>query len=295
MNKLHEYMKANHDMKTFTHVPQEKKILNLKTETIKGKRFYVLPSGDKYPSITTVLSDRGNAGILKWRESVGEQVANTIMRNAASRGTAVHTLTENYLNNQELSQQGVLPTALFTILKTELDRINNIVMQEGALYSDKWGVAGRVDCIAEYEGKLSVIDFKTSTKEKKEEWIENYFIQTSAYCEMYEELYGKTIDQIVILIVTEEGATQTFVKDKKDYLLEGSLRNKKSVLNDQILQVIKLKYPQFDLINTEFESKNDFSFNIYDRFKVKNLSINSSILINNSQLKRNNLIDKNII
>ena len=84
-------------------------------------------------------------------------------------------------------------------------------------------------------------------------------------------------------------------KNKKDYLLEGSLRNKKSVLNDQILQVIKLKYPQIDLINTEFESKNDFSFNIYDRFKVKNLSINSSILINNSQLKRNNLIDKNFI
>jgi hypothetical protein len=84
-------------------------------------------------------------------------------------------------------------------------------------------------------------------------------------------------------------------KDKKDYLLQGSLRNKKSVLNDQILQVIKLKYPKFDLINTEFESKNDFSFNIFDKFKVKNLSINSSILINSSQLKRNNLINKNII
>jgi hypothetical protein len=84
-------------------------------------------------------------------------------------------------------------------------------------------------------------------------------------------------------------------KDKKDYLLEGSLRNKKSVLNDQILQLVKLKYPQFDLINTEFESKNDFTFNINDKFKVKNLSINSSILINSSQLKRNNLIDKNII
>ena len=84
-------------------------------------------------------------------------------------------------------------------------------------------------------------------------------------------------------------------KDKKNYLLEGSLRNKKSLLNDQILQVIKLKYPQIDLINTEFESKNDFTFNINDKFKVKNLSINSSILINNSQLKRNNLIDKNIV
>ena len=210
-------MKANHSMKSFTHVPQEKQS-DLKTKTIQGHRFYLLPNGNKLPSITSVLSARGNEGIARWRASVGEQVANTIMRNAANRGTAVHKLTENYLNNEELSQQGVLPTALFTILKTELDKINNIVMQEGALYSDKWGVAGRVDCIAEYEDKLSVIDFKTSTKDKKEEWIENYFIQTSAYCEMYEELYGKSIDQIVILIVTEEGTTQTFVKNKKDYL-----------------------------------------------------------------------------
>ena len=217
MNTLNEYFKKNHDPKIFTHKSVELKP-ELSTKTIQGKRFYILPDGEKLPSITTVLSARGNEGIARWRASVGEQVANTIMRNAANRGTAVHTLTENYLNNEELSQQGVLPTALFTILKTELDKINNIVIQEGALYSNKWGVAGRVDCIAEYDGKLSVIDFKTSTKEKKEEWVENYFIQTSAYCEMFEEQYGKSIDQIVILIVTEEGATQTFVKDKKDYL-----------------------------------------------------------------------------
>ena len=91
-------------------------------------------------------------------------------------------------------------------------------MQEGALYSDKWGVAGRVDCIAEYDGKITVIDFKTSTKEKKEEWVENYFIQCTAYCEMFEERYGLAINQIAILIVTEDGTVQTFVKDKKDYV-----------------------------------------------------------------------------
>jgi genome maintenance exonuclease 1 len=91
-------------------------------------------------------------------------------------------------------------------------------MQEGGLYSDNWGVAGRVDCIAEYEGKLSVIDFKTSTKEKKEEWIENYFIQGSAYCEMYEERFSGKIDQVVILIVTEDGGVQVFKKDKKPFL-----------------------------------------------------------------------------
>ncbi len=218
MNKLNEYFKKNYEVKDFTHIPLPTKPEQLLTKTINGKRFYVLPDGQKYPSITSVLSDRNNAGITKWRESVGEQVANTIMRNAAKRGTAVHTLTEDYLNNKELSKQDVLPTALFTILKPELDKINNIVMQEESLYSNKWGVAGRVDCIAEFQGKLSVIDFKTSTKDKKEEWVENYFIQTAAYCEMYEEQYGQPIDQIVILIVTEEGATQTFIKNKNDYL-----------------------------------------------------------------------------
>ena len=217
MNTLNEYMKSNYDMKKFTHIPVDKQP-ELLTETIKGKRFYVLPNGNKYPSITSVLSARGNEGIARWRKSVGEAVANNIMRNAARRGTAVHTLTENYLNNEELSKQAVLPTALFTILKSELDKINNIVMQESSLYSNKWGVAGRVDCIADYDGKLSVIDFKTSTKDKKEEWVENYFIQTTAYCEMFEEQYGKAINQIAILIVTEDGSIQTFIKDKKDYL-----------------------------------------------------------------------------
>ena len=181
-------------------------------------RKYAAPNGVKYPSITTVLSGRSKEGILAWRKRVGEDVANQIMRTAARRGTAVHELAENYLNNQELSQQDVLPLAMFTLLKPELDNINNIVMQEGALYSDKWGIAGRVDCIAEYDGKLTVIDFKTSTKEKKEEWVENYFIQCTAYCEMFEERYGLAINQIAILIVTEDGTVQTFVKDKKDYL-----------------------------------------------------------------------------
>ena len=115
MNPLHEYFKKNFEVKKFTHIPLPTKPIELTTETIKGKRFYVLPDGKKYPSITTVLSERGNEGITKWRESVGEQAANTIMRNAAKRGTAVHTLTEDYLNNRELSKQDVLPTALFSL------------------------------------------------------------------------------------------------------------------------------------------------------------------------------------
>ncbi len=233
MNKMNAFLKENYDMKSFNHVDLPNKLPDITTETIKGKRFYVTPEGKKYPSITTVLSGRNNEGIVKWRESVGNDVANQVMRQAASRGTAVHTLIENYLNNEELSKQDVLPVALFTILKPELDNINNIRIQEGGLYSDRLGVAGRVDCIAEYKGKLSVIDFKTSTKEKKEEWVENYFIQGSAYCEMYEERLSQAIDQVVILIVTEDGAVQTFVKDKKDYLplLEMAIKDFNETIN----------------------------------------------------------------
>ena len=216
---LNTLLKNKFEMKTFTHAPiPDDQIPEVFTETINRKRFYVTPDGNKYPSITTVLSGRAKEGINAWRQRVGEAVANNIMRTAAKRGTAVHELCENYLNNEELKNQEVLPLAMFTLLKPELDNINNIVMQEGGLYSDEWGVAGRVDCIAEYDGKLTVIDFKTSTKEKKEEWIENYFIQCTAYCEMFEERYGRAIDQIAVLIVCEDGALQTFVKDKKDYL-----------------------------------------------------------------------------
>ena len=131
-------------MKSFNHTPSTKTLPEILTETINGKRFYVTPEGKKYPSITTVLSGRNKEGIVRWRESVGNDVANQIMRSAAKRGTAVHQLVEDYLNNTELSKQDVLPLALFTLLKPELDNINNIVIQEGGLYSDKWGIAGRV-------------------------------------------------------------------------------------------------------------------------------------------------------
>ena len=218
MNQMNTFLKEKFHMKSFDHVKLNTELPDISTQNIEGKRFYVTPEGNKYPSITTVLSGRSKEGILKWRQSVGNDVANQIMRSAAKRGTAVHQLVEDYLNNEELSKQDVLPVALFSILKPELDNINNVIIQEGGLYSDRLGVAGRVDCIAEYKGKISVIDFKTSTKEKKEEWVENYFIQGSAYCEMYEERFSGKIDQVVILIVTEDGGVQVFKKDKKPFL-----------------------------------------------------------------------------
>ena len=161
MNQMNTFLKEKFHMKSFDHVKLNTELPDISTQNIEGKRFYVTPEGNKYPSITTVLSGRSKEGILKWRQSVGNDVANQIMRSAAKRGTAVHQLVEDYLNNEELGNQEVLPLAMFTLLKPELDNINNIVAQEVGLYSDRWGIAGRVDCIAEYDGKLTVIDFNT--------------------------------------------------------------------------------------------------------------------------------------
>ena len=194
----------------------------LATETIDRKRYYVTPDGNKYPSITTVLSTRNKKGLFEWRKRVGEDVANHISRTSASRGTKVHQMCEDYLNNNfdiEKHKKNFLPYCLFQQLSTNvLCKIDNIRAQEVGLYSDKYKLAGRVDCIAEYDGVLSVIDFKTSTRERKEEYNENYYIQTSAYAEMFEERTGTPINQIVVLVVTEDGVVQEFVKDKKEYV-----------------------------------------------------------------------------
>jgi len=188
--------------------------------TTNGVRLYETPEGNKYPSITTILSVRNKSGLVEWRKRVGEKTANYIAGKAAARGTKVHHMCEDYLNNENIDhhQKHFLPWCLFTQLQKVLVNINNIHAQEAGLYSDKYKVAGRVDCIAEYNGVLSIIDFKTSTKERNDEWNENYYIQCSAYAEMYGERTGTEIHQIVILCVTEDGTVQEFVKEKYDYL-----------------------------------------------------------------------------
>ena len=197
-------------------------IPKITTENINRKRYYVTPEGNKYPSITTVLSNRNKEGLLEWRKRVGDQVANHIARTSANRGTKVHKQVEDFLNNEfdeETHSKDFLPYCLFKQLKPHLEeKVDNIYHQECGLWSDKYQIAGRVDCIAEYNGKLSVIDFKTSTNPRKEQYNENYYIQTSAYTEMYEERTGTPIDQIVILVVTEDDEVQEFVKNKRDYL-----------------------------------------------------------------------------
>ena len=210
---------------TFVHNPVE--IQELSTKNINRKRFYETPEGKLYPSITTVLQKRKMKGLMEWRQRVGDDVANYIARTAAHRGTKVHHMCEDYLNNVQSAwpekwaehEKNFLPYVLFGQLRPYLDRsVNNILAQECGLYSDKYRVAGRVDCIAKYNGVESIIDFKTSTKERNDEWNESYYIQASAYAEMFEERTGIEINQIVILVVTEDGVVQEFVKTKDEYL-----------------------------------------------------------------------------
>ena len=209
----------------FNHVPVE--LPTISATTTDGVRLYETPEGNKYPSITTVLSVRNKQGLMEWRKRVGNEVANHISRTAANRGTKVHHICEDYLNNMESEwpekfkehKKNFLPWCLFKQLRNEaLCHINDIYAQEAGLYSDKYKVAGRVDCVAEYKGTLSIIDFKTSTKEKNDVWNENYYIQGSAYAEMFGERTGIEISQVVILVVTEDGTVQEFIKDKQDYL-----------------------------------------------------------------------------
>ena len=195
----------------------ENKFPKTKGKRIDGMRFYEV-DGKAYPSITTVLGSLPKPGLDKWRESVGEEAAKWEMNRAARRGKATHTLVENYLKGETPSTRDVLPLGLFALLKPYLAQIDNIHCLEQILYSKKLTIAGQVDCIAEYNGKLSVIDFKTANKERKEEWIDNYFLQCTAYGLMYEELFKKEIDQIVVIIGGEDGSIVSYVKEKKDYI-----------------------------------------------------------------------------
>lgn len=199
----------------FIHSPID--LIDYPTVQIDNKRFYVTPNGN-FPSITTILGSLSKESIDKWRESVGEETANKISRIACSRGTNLHQMCEDYLNNNPLSCK--LPDALelFYSLKPELNKINNILAQEKVLYSNKLKVAGRVDCIAEYNGIQSIIDFKTSKKIKTEEDIQSYFLQATFYSLALAELKNIKIKQIVILIATDHEKPQVFIKPVSQYI-----------------------------------------------------------------------------
>ena len=189
-----------------------------------GRRVYNTPTGNKYPSVTTVLAEKNKSVILDWRKRVGAEQANTISRVAAGRGTGMHRAAENYLNNlapfaPELTVNP-LHFEMFRKLMPLLDHIDNIHCQETPLYSHHLRLAGTVDCIGEFDGKLSVIDFKSSTKAKKAEWISSYFMQATAYAIMYEELTGIPIVNLAVLIAVEEDEAQLFVEKRDRWVKE---------------------------------------------------------------------------
>ena len=195
----------------------------LKAEVVNGKRFYATPDGNKYPSVTTITSHYNKQSIMEWRKRVGEEEANRISSRAAGRGTRVHTICENYLNNQDDYMKKQMPDAvvMFKTLQPLLDQyVNNIHALEVPLYSDYLRTAGRVDCIAEFDGTLSVIDFKTSSKPKEDQWIQNYYMQCSAYAVMFEERTGIPVPRIVVMIAVDGDKSQVFVKKRNDYVSE---------------------------------------------------------------------------
>ena len=186
----------------FKHLETE--LPSLSRETIDGVRYYDTPD-QKLVSITSVISFFNRDKFAKWRKRVGEEKANEITRKATSRGTDMHTLTEHYLKNEDLPVVKPLPDFLFKIAKPELNKIDNIHTLEGSLYSKELGVAGTVDCIAEYDGELAIIDFKTSAKPKPRDWIDGYFVQCAAYACMYYELTGIPVKKFVIIMSCENG------------------------------------------------------------------------------------------
>ena len=195
---------------------------DLETETLEHGRFYTTPTGEKYPSVTTIMPVKEDV-LNQWRDRIGADEAAKVLRRAGNRGTKMHSLCEDYLkgNLTDMKIRMLMPfdKMLFGQVRKYLDSyINNIYCMEQALYSTRLKLAGRVDLVAEWKGRLAIIDFKTSIKEKKEDWITNYFVQCTAYAEMFEDLTNRKIDDIVVLIATEDQMPQVFEKKKAAYV-----------------------------------------------------------------------------
>jgi genome maintenance exonuclease 1 len=194
----------------------------LERVVIDGKRHYVTPEGGKYKSVTTILDEKlDKSSLIEWRKKVGEEEAKRISTQAANRGTAIHNSAEHYLLNNESYPTGSMPANIDTFknLRPIIDeRIGKLFGLEYYVYSDRLKTAGATDCIAEFDGVNSIIDFKTSKKLKKEEWIESYFLQATCYAMMVEERLPLVIPQIVILIAVDHEEPQVFVKPKLGYI-----------------------------------------------------------------------------
>ena len=197
--------------------------VSLPTENINGKRYYTTPEGKHYPSVTTVTGLLNKKWIKAWRKKIGEEKANKISRKAAGRGTRYHHLQEDFLNNklteERLKEATPLDLMMFNQTKELTSKLGDIYMLEGSMYSNELEIAGRVDCVAEFAGKISVIDFKTSTRRKSPSQVKSYFLQETAYATMFEEMYGVPIERIVTIVSVEEtGQSQLFVEEPKNWI-----------------------------------------------------------------------------
>ena len=206
-------------MTEFNHIP-----VNFTPSELIEKddgHYYQTPSGAIYPSITTILQKtqtlEKQQSLQNWREQ--EIASDYITQEAAIIGSETHKLIENYLNGEEIFEEfRLLSEAHFNNLLPFVNKINDIHGIELRLYSDKMKLAGTSDCIAKYDGTLSVIDYKTKRSNQKEEWLTDYFIQATSYGVMFKELTGIKVEQIVILVSSEKNTRMEFIKNPDDYL-----------------------------------------------------------------------------
>lgn len=207
-------------MRVFEHLGCDLGYDDLVATTTEKGRVYLTPTGVKYPSITTVLGHFGKHKIMEWRKAVGEEEANKIASRAASRGTAMHTLCERYIDNDEkVFDEKTMPhvKAMFNSIKPVIDtRVGKVYLQEVALYSDHLRIAGRVDLIAEFDGVLSIIDFKTSSRRKTDNDIKDYFEQEAAYAIMFEERTKIPIVNLVTIMAVENDKEPLVFKEHRD-------------------------------------------------------------------------------
>lgn len=203
--------------------------MELKRIYSNGKRFYISPNNDRYMSVTTMLSGNTEAVMDAWRERVGEEEAESVSKFSSGIGTDVHNMIENTLLNVDNNFGGVnmLATSIYRSFLPHLKHISNIRGVELPMYSDTLKLAGTSDLIADYKGRLSLIDHKTSKYLKKREWLDNYFQQSTAYIIMFKERYGITINNIVLFIGSRDGEFQVVESKPKEHLKDLLQSNRK--------------------------------------------------------------------
>lgn len=223
-------------MKYFNHCPPIN-LGDLRAETFPSGRFYTLEDGTKLPSITTVLNSLPKPGLYEWRQRVGEKEANRITRVSASRGTSLHKICENYIQNKENYFEKAMPDAkgMFQSIRPFLDRIDDVYYMEQALWSKTIGIAGRTDLIAHFDKELSVIDYKNSRRIKTKDQIRNYFIQATFYALAHQELTGIPIKKIRIIMAVEDSQPLLFEENVRNYVpdLVQSIKYFNSIYNDK--------------------------------------------------------------